>query len=266
MNLPADYHVHSNFSPDSAVPMAAVCQQAIDIGLKEVCFTDHYESNPVSRLECSLDPVQYLKEIDHCRELFRDRLVIKAGLELGEPYLYQKGLQNLADLYPFDYLLGSIHWLGAELIGEEYLSQRDFDQACREYLQLVYENAKAGPFHCVGHLDMVKRHATPYFHRPFVYQDYREEVEIILRTLVENGRGLEVNCSGWRQGIGEPYPGLEIIKRYRQLGGEIITLGSDSHRLPQLGSNLVDGLLVIQEAGYRAVTVFTGGKPDWQDI
>lgn len=160
MMLPMDYHLHTRFSPDSGSEPEAVCRRAVELGMREICFTDHFDLNE-HELACrDFDIAAYLAEIERCRVLFAGELTVLNGLEIGEPHLYQSGLRAALQGHSFDYLLGSIHWVGDNLLGPQYLAKRNFTSACREYLAQVYATALVGPYHCLGHLDMVKRHST----------------------------------------------------------------------------------------------------------
>lgn len=260
MKYLADYHVHTDNSFDSTVKMQDCCQRAVEIGLKEIAFTEHYDLNPLDAGLGCFNPEKYFREINECREKFAGRLIIKSGLELGEGHLYQKEHTDFLDQKEFDFLLGSVHFIGPELLCREYKEDEDERAVYLEYFEEVLKVAEKGNFHALGHLDVLKRYVPERF-RKFQGIDYQEIIQEILKVVIRRDKGIEVNTSGYRQGLNEPLPSVEIIKWYRELGGEVITLGSDSHCLEHLGYGLSQGVEILQDLGFKGIYTFTQGKP-----
>jgi histidinol-phosphatase (PHP family) len=236
------------------------CQRAIEIGLKEIVFTEHFDLNPIDKGLGYFNYEDYSKEIEECREKFGKKLIIKKGLELGEPHLYQTEHSEFLQNKDFDFLLGSIHFIKDRVLHREYAADEDERGVYLEYFEQVLETAQKGSFHSLGHLDVLKRYVPERF-KKFSASEYQEVVREILKAVINRSLGLEVNTSGFRQGLGEPLPTIEIIKWYKELGGQIITIGSDAHHVRHLGQGIQEGLNIIKDLGFKGIYTFTQGKP-----
>ncbi|MFZ5944412.1 MAG: histidinol-phosphatase HisJ family protein [Bacillota bacterium] len=259
MSYLADYHVHTNNSFDSVVSMDAYCRKAIEIGLQEVVFTEHFDLNPLDEGLGLFDFSKYSQEIEQCRQRYAKSLVIKKGLELGEPHLYLEEHEKLIANKDFDFLIGSVHYIGEFLLHRDY-GDEDEQQVYLDYFQEVLEAARKGKFHVLGHIDVLKRYVPRHFQK-FKAEDYREIMREILKAAIDSGKGIEINTSGYRQGLGEPLPTIEVIKMYKEQGGEIVTLGSDAHHLEHLGQDLGRGINILKSLDFKGIWVFEKGVP-----
>lgn len=255
--LTTDYHVHS-ISPDARVPMEKMCKTAIEKGLTEIAFTDHYElyAHGIHR---PFFHETYLKEywdsIEHCREVFENQLIIRSGMEFGQLHLCKEEALAIIRKYPFDYLIGSVHKIeNVDLEKMEY-TERTVPQIVESYYRHLIELSAYGEYDCIGHLDLVKRHLV---RNGFAvdYELYEEYMEEVLKNVIARGKGIEVNTSGIRQGIGSTMPGIETLKRYRELGGTIVTVGSDSHRPQDVAADLDAAEQLLREAGFKEVSSY----------
>lgn len=260
MHYLVDYHVHTNNSFDSSAKMLDHCQKAVEIGLKEIVFTEHFDLNPVDKGLGYFDFDEYSQEINECRERFGSKLKIKKGLELGETHLYEKEHMEFLEGKDFDFLLGSIHFIGKEVLHRDYAIDEDEGEVYFTYFEQVLETAKKGNFHALGHLDVLKRYVPQWFQK-FDAVDYEEVIREILKVVIKRDLGIEINTSGFRQGLKEPLPTVEIIKWYKELGGQIITIGSDAHYLKHLGYGLKEGIEILKEIGFKGIYTYTHGKP-----
>jgi len=253
-----DYHVHTNNSFDSKVNMIDYCQRAVEIGLKEIVFTEHFDLNPGDLGLGYFNYVKYSDEIEKCRELYGDKLIIKKGLELGEPHLYKEEHSKFLKKKDFDFLLGSVHYIGSMVLHSNYndLQERE---VYLKYFTEVLETVEYGNFHVLGHLDVLKRYVPEHFSK-FKAIEYEEHIREILKTLIQRGKGIEINTSGLRQGLNETLPAVEVLKWYRELGGEIVTIGSDAHRLNHLGDKLETSIQLAREIGFLGIATFTRGE------
>ena len=234
-----DYHVHSSISPDASSSMKEMCESAIQKGLEEIAFTDHYEcldfGKPHSIFTSSY-LTNYQNTLDRCQEQFSGRLTVKRGLELGQMYLTPESSKAVLSRYPWDYVIGSVHKLHNTDLSGFTFTQDNLPVIAGEYYSGLYRLAETGDFDCLGHLDLVKRH-TSRFGLPDCSDLYQPAIEAILKLLIQRGKGLELNTSGFRQEPHEGYPGTSILMLYRRLGGEIITVGSDSHARHDVGAD-----------------------------
>ena len=257
MKYLVDYHVHTNNSFDGKVPMAEQCQKAIEIGIKEIVFTEHYDLNPQDSSLGFFNYEKYSREIEECRQKYGDKLLIKKGLELGEAHLYTAEHESYLKDKDFDFFLGSVHFLGDILLDADFgLPERDL---YLKYFSEVLELARKGEYHTLGHVDVLKRY-VPFHFNKFLAVEYEEIIREILKAAIDRGKGIEINTSGFRQGFSEPLPSIEILKWFHELGGEIITIGSDAHNAKHLGQGLEKGIDILRNVGFKAISTFSQGK------
>ncbi len=254
--IPQDYHIHTAFSADARPSMAEVCEQAIALGIPEICFTEHADFTPGDPCSGYFRPEAYFAELERCREQYGDRLVIRAGAEMGESHLFPYETELLMDEYPFDFIIGSLHWVRDELIlSREYFEKHSKHEAYQRYFEELLIMVRVGGFDVVGHFDVVKRYGYDV-HGPFDPHEHEEIIREVLRACVEVGIGLEVNTSTLRRPVNEPSPGLTILKWYREMGGEIVTLGSDAHEVAHVGHALDEMVALVKAAGFSHIATF----------
>lgn len=246
-----------------------MCRLAVERGIAEIAFSDHLDNNPDDDCYGLFDAARFCREVDECRERFGDRLTILKGAELGEPHLYPREIERIVGGERFDFLTGGIHWVGDAVVSVEsptgQTSRASQTALYRDYFDEVLRAVECANFHVLAHLDLVKRFGVKYA-GPFSVEPYREQIEAILRTMIERGIALEVNTSGCRQPCGEPFPGIETLRLYREFGGELITVGSDAHLAEHLGFGLEAGLRMIREAGFDSITTYREGTPSQRPI
>lgn len=263
-----DYHIHTQFSKDSKQTMEDVCRQAVEMGLKEICFTDHWDLNPSGEyFDFALNYEEYSKEYVRCNKIFGDKIKLRKGLEIGlQSHLLEK-LDNLLKDKEFDFILGSIHYVkGVDLFKEDFYKIRGKEEAFTEYLQEVYTCiSHFDNFDCLGHLDVIRRYCT-YNDKSLMRQDYADILDKILSTLIQKSKGIEANISAERYGLGNLLPSEDILNRYRDLHGKIITLGSDSHSIEQFKIDRHKYLDILAECGFTQVTAYENRKPKFIPI
>lgn len=260
MTYLTDYHVHSSYSGDAEIPMEEMCRLAIERGIREIAFSDHLDNNPQDECYGLFRAADICREVDRCRDLFGDRLRILKGAEAGEPHLYVPQIAEILGDEPFDFITGGIHWVGDAVISVDIFSHLDVSALYHAYFGEVLRAVECANFDVLAHIDLVKRFGVKYV-GPFNIEPYREEIEAILRTMIARGIALEVNTSGLRQPCGEPFPGIETLRLYREFGGELITVGSDAHWPDQLGFALEEGFDLIRAAGLDSITLFRDRVP-----
>lgn len=266
----ADYHVHTGFSDDSTYPLRQVALDAVRLNLDELCFTEHvdYGVKPEwnqpdgARFEdgrpvTNCPYVPYLEELDRVREELRGKVTLRAGLELGvqtstigENHALVRTLGER-----LDFVICSIHqvdnlefWNGDFQRGR---TQEELHRAYYEELLGVVERFR--DYTVLGHLDLIRRY-DPFGDYPF--ENVRDVVAEILRRVIEDGRGIEVNTSGIRYGLDDFQPSRQVLELYRDLGGTVVTVGSDSHRPEHLGSYLRLAYRELAELGFEGVWTF----------
>jgi histidinol-phosphatase (PHP family) len=257
-----DYHMHSSeFSPDARAPMEAMCRGAIGHGLEEIAITDHLDGHPMDYCHGYYRPDAYFAELERCRELFAGQLVIRAGVELGDGHRFGEALAAVVDPRPYDFAIGSVHWIDdVAPFGEAFYSTYDAAFAYGGYFREALALATTGDFEVLGHIDMPKREGTA-FYGAFGPDDYAEALREILKTLIGRGKGIELNTSGWRKSCDDCCPGLPVMKWYAELGGEILTIGSDAHRPEHIALRRDRAVEMAREAGLKWLTTFERRKP-----
>ncbi len=261
-----DYHTHTCFSCDSKTKMAAACEAAIARGLSEIAFTDHLDFGPDDS-RGYFRPAAYLAEIERCRAIYGGRLTIRAGVEVGEPHLFACETAAVLAVGDFDFVLGSAHYAdGMQAAWKKPFFEQPLRQAYEAYFRQVVRLAAEGNFDVLGHLDLVKRDARKFGKAYDGPEPYAEMIRTALRSLVERGKGIEINTSPLRRGQSEPCPSLEVLQWYRELGGEILTLGSDAHTPDAVGSCLDVALEMARAAGFTRLATFERRQIHWTRI
>lgn len=265
---PPDYHVHTRFSCDSQTEMAAACEAAIVRGLSEIGFADHADLEPLDECYGYLRPAAYLDEIKRCRRRYGDRLTIRAGVEIGGGHVHRNQAAELLEAHEFDFVLGSLHWVDGRLhCDERFFAGRTLDEGLRAYFDELACLAAEADYDVLAHLDTVRRAAYRAFGMKVLeYAPYEDVIQRVLRTLVERGKGLEVNTVTYRRGMGDPSPPLQVLRWYRELGGEILTFGSDAHTPDSVGACFDVALEMAREVGFERLARIEKRRIHWLEI
>ena len=257
--------MHSSFSGDSDAPMEDMVREAIRLGLEGICLTEHldpdYPEIPED-VDFSLDIPYYRKKLYSLREKYKDRLQLHYGIELGlQPHLADQ-FHELVQREDFDFVIGSSHVVhGYDPYYPDFFRNRSEDIAYREYFESILENLKHfSDMDVYGHLDYIVRYG-PNKNRDYHYSNYQDILDEILRLLIEKHVGLEVNTGGYHKGLGQPNPSLEILKRYRELGGEIVTIGADAHDPSKIAYAFDLAAEALRSCGYQYYAVFYQRRP-----
>lgn len=271
MAVKADFHLHSSFSGDSKTPMEAMIGQAISLGLSEMCFTEHMDMDfPYTKEETGmfdLDTGSYLSDLLKYKEKYAAQINILFGVELGVQSHIADKLEVYSKAYDFDFIIASSHLCcGADPYYPAFYKNRREEDAYREYFTSIIDNVKAFQnFDVYGHLDYVVRYG-PNKDADYSYGKYQDIFDTILTLLVQNGKGIEINTGGIKYGLRELNPCTDIIRRYKELGGEIITIGSDAHTPDRIADGFVRAEAVLAACGFRYYTTFHGRKPEFHKL
>ena len=264
----ADYHLHSSHSEDSETPMEEQIEAGIRAGLKYMCFTEHYDKDfPCEDKGKELfvvDTDEYLKHCMECREKYAGRMDVRFGVEYGmQPHLAAHNLEYTAK-YPFDFVIGSQHLVdGVDVYYPEYFEGMEEKEAHRKYFERALESIVSfDGYDVFGHIDYVVRYG-PNRNRDYSYKEHKEVLDEILRQLIRRGKGIEINTGGFRKLGNEPNPSREILERYRELGGEIITVGSDAHRPENVACEFDRAAALLKDIGYEYYCIFKNRSPEF---
>lgn len=263
-----DMHMHCHFSGDSEASPFDMAQHACDIGLAGICFTDHldidYKETPGL---FDLDIPSYKKEISLVKEQFANKLDIGWGIEIGlQPYLAKEN-KAIAMENDFDFIIGSTHQLHqVDIYYPTFWKNRNEDEGYREYFEETLKNIQSDvDFNVYGHLDYVVRYG-PNKNKFYSYEKFADIIDEILRALITSDRGIELNMAGFKYGLGHAHPTMETLKRYRELGGEIITIGSDGHAPEQIAWDFHKAPAILKEAGFDYFTTFKNRQPEFHKL
>ncbi len=262
-DLPLDAHLHTDLSPDADVPIDVYAAAAVERGITEIAITDHVDFDPVRPAYAYADFATRERTARDAAERWAERgVAIRFGVELTYERIYEEAIREHLRRHAYDYTIGSVH------IGVDSPYRREnvaaltagasLDDVVAPYFAEVEAAARSGLFDTLGHLDFIKRRLVPHI-TPAQLGERMDLYDPILRALVETGTGLEVNTSGLRQAARETYPSAAVVARFRELGGERVTAGSDGHRADWFAWGLEDGYRVTAEAGFESLAFRRGG-------
>jgi histidinol-phosphatase (PHP family) len=254
-----DFHMHSRVSFDGHDTGAQMAQAAKAAGLKEICFTDHLDYDPLEKMGVlAFDTDAYNAEYDG---LEVPGLIIRRGMEFGMTVDNREQFKQDLQRRHFDFVLGSIHFVDdLDVYFEEFWSGKSIFQAERRYLEATLECVNLHEdYDVLAHLTYIAKtrcHPAP---RPVPFGEHRELIDEILRVVAKKGKGLEINTSGVDR-CGDFLPGLEYFRRFKELGGEIVTIGSDAHTSDRVGQYSERACEILKDIfGY--VCTFEGRQP-----
>ena len=258
----ADYHMHTNYSGDSSYKMEHVVKDAIKLGIDELCFTDHVDYRRISH-----EPnfARYFAEIEKMQVKYGDKICIKKGLEFGMQTHTVGKYEDIIAKYPLDFVILSVHqindqgfWIG------EYQKGKTKSEYVHGYYQEILDLINMyDDYSVLGHLDLIRRYCDAP--EP-VLTDNREIIVDILKTVIKKDRGIELNTSHIRYGLDDWMPARDVLELYHDLGGKIITLGSDSHQKDHLGFYIKEGRELLKEIGFTEFCTFEAMQPKFHKL
>lgn len=262
MPITADYHLHSSFSGDSDTPMEEMVLKGISLGLSQMCFTEHYDLDyPVSEKTPAgfweMNPDAYLYDLIKYKEKYADKIKLFFGVELGlQPHISKENAA-FAKAHDYDFIIASSHLCnGQDPYYASFYEGRTQEEAYREYFESILANLKGfSNFDVYGHLDYVVRYG-PQKDEGYSYEQYRDIIDAILEKLIQKEKGIELNTGGLSKGIRDTNPCTAIVRRYKELGGEIITVGSDAHACENIAAHFDRAAAVLTECGFRYYCTF----------
>lgn len=263
----ADYHMHTSFSIDSEAPMEDMINSAISKGMSEIAITDHVDFD--EKYYPLPDYTEYIDFFNNLQYKYRDKIKLTFGVEIGLENKWSDKINPFADKYDFDFIIGSSHavqTLDLYFDQKEYFKNKSKKEAYTIYFEELLKNIDSCPrFNVYGHMDFVSRYGM-YEDNSLEYGDYSDLIDMCLKSLIGKNKGIEVNTSGFRYGINGTYPSFTILKRYKELGGEIITAGSDSHKVSDVADHIDYAYSLIKETGFKYISVFRKQQPQFIKI
>ena len=276
----ADYHVHTEYSDDSLYPMEEVVRDAIRLGLDEICFTDHVDygikpdwdgpepivwrrggsGEPDKIPLVNVDYPRYEAEIRKLQEKYRGQITLRMGLEFGMQVHTIPLYEKLFARYPFDFILLSVHQVeDKEFWNQDFQRGRTREEFNRRYYEeLLALVRRYRHYSVLAHPDLIARYDSA---GPWPFEKLRPILTEILKTVIADGKGIEVNTSCHRYGLKDLTPSRDILRLYRELGGTVLTIGSDSHKKEHLGAFIRETMDELKEMGFEQFCTFEGMKP-----
>ena len=253
--IPLDYHMHTRFSEDGDDTPETMCRRAIELGIPEIGFSEHWDVGPYETNPRFFKPEPWYAELERLRGLFAGQLLIRAGVEIAEPHLYPPETAEVLGLASFDYVLGSVHFVGKNsMFNGEYFQTHTADQVYSGYFDEMDRMVRTAEIDIVAHFDIPARAGKSIF--GYEPARYEETIRSALKTCIERGLALDVNVSGLRKPSQIIMPDPLILKWYAEMGGRRLSLGSDAHRLREVSLHLEKAIETIQAVGINHVTRF----------
>ena len=264
--------MHTCFSADSEATVTSMLDAAVEKGLEGVCITDHMDLDfpetpdfPANAFQFDLD--EYFGQLNRLKEQYKGKLDLRIGVEIGLQKHLGEAYHRLTEAYPFDFVIGSVHLVGGQdPYYRKIFEGRTDEEVYRMAFREILENVEAvKDFDALGHLDYVVRYGK-HREQEYSYGRFADEIDEILRYLIEHGKGLEVNTAGLKYGLPFAHPHPDVLKRYKKLGGEIITVGADAHKPEHVGYdfNIVDNIL--EACGFKYYAEFIKRAPVFRKI
>jgi histidinol phosphate phosphatase HisJ family len=269
-----DYHVHTDYSDDSVYLMEDVVKDAIKKEIDEICFCDHVdygikwdwdEKIPMVYRDngepyANVDYPKYEKEILFLKEKYKEQIHIKMGMEFGMQMHTIEKYQRLFNRYDFDFIILSCHQVeDTEFWTQDFQRGRTQKEYNERYYQEILDIVKIyKDYSVLGHLDLITRYDE---NGVYPFNHIKDIVSEILKIVIEDGKGIEINTSSHRYGLKDLTPSRDILKLYKSLGGKIITIGSDSHKEEHLGAYIEETKKELKNLGFEYYCTFDKMKP-----
>lgn len=274
----ADYHVHTEFSDDSVYPMEQVVNDAIIMHIDELCFTDHVDYGVKDDWDCghpivyrgdeplaNVDYPVYAHRIHELQEQYRGKIHLKFGLEFGMQVHTIPQYEALFQKYPFDFIILSVHQVeDKEFWTQDFQKGRSQSAYNDRYYEELWNVVKQYQNYSVlGHMDLISRYDK---NGNYPFWKIEPVISEILKIVIQNGKGIELNTSYHRYGLNDTTPSIDILKRYKELGGEIITIGSDSHKPEHLGAYISEAKQLLLDLDFRYFCTYDKMKPSYHAL
>lgn len=275
-----DYHIHPGYSLDATGSIEEFCQAALKKGLREICFTTHFDTDPLRK---EIDPFMivegkrvpllealptYLREVREAHGRHEERgLVVKLGLEVDYAPHFEEKLRDTLSGIEVDYLLGSVHCLE----GIAFTDRREYERCfqgrrvtdmCRAYFENLGALVRSDLFDCVGHLDGYKKYGFTYYGEK-IFSAHRGFIEPVLELMRSHDLGIEINTGSLRRGFSDFYPPREILELIRDYGVKVVAFGSDAHHPEEVGYEIHRAMRLAEDLGLESAlpteALTTGG-------
>ncbi len=278
--IPMDCHTHTNHSPDSESPFSAMLARAREIGLSVYGVSDHIELcrwypqefyqaeklHPEDEFDYVARYHSAVHEVYQAKQSVED-LTILCGIEMGEPNADFGLAESVLGDQRLDFVIASLHELPGKMdfafLPYDQMSEDEIHALLDEYFQKELDIAKWGKFDVLGHLTYPLRYLVGDYGYSLDLTRYESCIAECFRHVIQKGKSLEINTSGYRQKYGMPFPHADLLRLYKDLGGTRISLGSDAHHPKQLGGGIEQGIALAREIGFTRLTYFQRHKAQY---
>jgi len=257
-----DQHMHTSYSFDAreTATFSAYIKKAEARGVSQLTFTDHVDlDTPPGVTECLPDYPRYVKALKTLQK--KTNVSLNLGIELGYQAHLKDRHDGLLDAYPFDFVILSVHVAdGLDLYNGDFFKGKTQIEAYQRYFEIVKTMVETTDnYDVIGHLDYIIRYGD-FDVKDYDFDRFKPVIDAILKTIIRKNRGIELNTSGLRYGLGHTHPKKALLKRYRELGGTIITLGSDAHDPKDYQADFDQAVTLLKACGFREISLFKARK------
>lgn len=261
-----DLHTHSEHSFDGHHSCTLMCESAFEKGLKGIALTDHCE---IDSKDCDFSKLcgNQFFDTTKCADVFKDSIKVFKGIELGQS-IYNKPLaESILKKYKYDFVLGSIHNL-ENMEDFFFLDYKDYDvyELLQKYFENIYKLCEWNQFDSLAHLTYPLRYITGKHKIEIDLSRFNDIIDEILLLIVKNEKALEINTSGYFNEMKDILPNASIVKRFKELGGKYLTIGSDSHYCDKIGMGIEQGMDAALKCGFTHITVYNNRQPELIEI
>lgn len=257
-----DLHTHTDSSQDGNHPVDLMAQTAYENGIQTVAFTDHCEVDVLFSAGFDKRAERSYKEVSRAKKDFEGKIEILRGIELAQPHYEPELAEKLITTNSYDVVIGSIHNLRGKPDFYDFpnFDGMDITALMNEYFDELLNMLQWGKFDILAHITYPFRYIFNHCGYVEDINKYAKKVDEILRLCAEKDKALEINMGGLKYPINLPSPNIDTIKRYKELGGKLVSVGSDSHYAERIGFGIPMAYEIAREAGFDFVVKFNERK------
>lgn len=258
-----DMHTHSDNSHDGLYSATFMCESAVNVGLRAMAITDHFDCEKFEEFRLARSVRQSMFAIKKAQAAFAGKLIIIAGIELGQVWA-NEAAASLALSYGFDFVLGSMHAVPGhdDFYYLDYsLPENDPDRLMKEYFEALKGLSAEGDFDSLAHLTYPMRYIRQRCDKFPDMADFKDDIRDIYKNLIARGKALEINTSDLHRNFFETVPSKELIAFYKECGGKLITIGSDAHDFKNIGKGIAEAMDIAKECGFENVCLYQNRSP-----
>ena len=261
-----DMHTHSENSHDSVCRIEAMCQAQIQRGTQIMAVTDHCDVYSYDDYDIYTPIKRAYDTVAELNEKYKGQIQLLSGVEISEGFWFPEESEKIQHLVPYDVILGSVHCVKYKDLIRSY-STMDFsrlsEQVIYEYLNAYFDDIltlfDTTDFDVLTHLTCPLRYITGKYGITIDLSRFSEKITRILQRVIQEEKALEVNTSSYAV-LNDFMPCREIVKQYKDMGGSIITIGSDAHVVENAATNFEKALEFLKELGFTEIYYYKKRK------